>query len=639
MRRDGTVATAWQVPARATASPSGTGPLDRVPSADDLAAVVAACRTAATRSGAAPAQAPWLPPLPEVIRPHEVAGLLAVGNATGPPHGGRSRTPATGARSGTGTGPTHDFGSGSGSGSGSLSLGVIDLPHRQARDLLRWHLSDDGHLAIVGAPGSGRTGAVRAIVGAVCRAPDPVHVHIVDGAGRLAGLTGLPRVGTVVPVTDTERAGRLLARLAEHVRVASDGRAASPGPPVVLAVDGWEQLLDAWFPVDHGRLVDDLIRLARDGTGERLRLAVTGGRALLTGAIGAVLTERLLLRAADPTDLVLAGVPASALPGRMPPGRAVRVLAGAEVVEAQVGLDDLTGLPHDRQGEQPPLRLASLPDRVSVERLCAELRERPGGARDVLNGGTLPVGIGGDDAAPLGPAAGGPGWLVVGQPGSGRSSTLAAAAAVLVEAGRQVVTVAGPGGPLTGGEAVPGRSTPSEPTPSGPTPSGPTPSGPTPAWSSLSSWALRTGTADVLAVLDAAPTSTFIVDDLSALPDHVQEQVLARLDDAAAGAADDPADQSRSATAGGTAGGKGRWPAGPGPFVLGTCTPGEAAVAYRGLTARLRTTGGGVLLAPIGPGDGEAFGIRVPALAGAPPGRALVVTAGKVQAVQVAVPE
>jgi S-DNA-T family DNA segregation ATPase FtsK/SpoIIIE len=144
-------------------------------------------------------------------------------------------------------------------------------------------------------------------------------------------------------------------------------------------------------------------------------------------------------------------------------------------------------------------------------------------------------------------------------------------------------------------------------------------------WTTLPSWAVRAGTADLLASLDTDPTATLVVDDLSVLPDHVEGHLLARLDGVARGTGDPAASTC--------------WPSGAGPHVLAACTPSEAAVAFRGLAARLRTTGSGILLTPIAPGDGEAFGMRVPARSGAPPGRALVLAAGRPQAVQVAVPE
>jgi len=221
-------------------------------------------------------------------------------------------------------------------------------------------------------------------------------------------MAELARLGTLAPVTDVERVGRLLAHLAAGVRA---GRG-SGGPPVLLVVDGWEQALDAWYPVEHGRLVDDLLRLARDGAGGGVHLAVTGGRAVLAGPLAGLLTEHWLLRAADPADLVMAGVPASALPGAMPTGRVLRLVPGG-VEEAQVALPGPTAEPDDpHAGPWPhPLRLRALPDRLALPELL------DAGAAPAVAGGCLPVGLGGDEATADGPPATGPGWSAVRAPG------------------------------------------------------------------------------------------------------------------------------------------------------------------------------------------------------------------------------
>jgi S-DNA-T family DNA segregation ATPase FtsK/SpoIIIE len=622
VQRDRFVATSWRAEASvpdpvASAPPagdSGAGAARQGP--DDLATLVGVCRRAALQDGTEPARAPWLPPLPPVVTPDDLPALLADAAAGHDPHASGSGLPLTIEDAAAGHDPHAPGGL-------SLTIGVTDLPEQQTRARLRWVPSDQGHLAVIGAPGSGRTGVLRAIAGAACRSHRPVHVHVIDATGALGDVTALPRVGSVVPAADAGRAGRLLDLLRERGR---RGRAGADRPPALLLVDGWEQLLDSWLPVDHGRLVDDLVRLARDGAAAGVRIAVTGGRGLLSGPLPGLLTERLLLRTADPGDLVLAGVPASSLPVGMPSGRAVRVLPGGQVVEAQVLLDDPVAddaCRVRRAGEPAPFRLLPVPDHVRAAALLAAAGARPGGiaaALDVL----LPIGLGGDDAAPLGPPGRGPGWLVAGQPGSGRSTALACAARVLLAAGREIVVVAAASSPLA---AVAGHVTGDLVPPP----------------------ALRTGSIDLAALLDRRPGATVLLDDVSLVTDTLAEDhLLTRLDEAAGpygpgdtGPSRDTGPPGNSDPPGSHAGSPAprRWPAGPGPHVLAGCTPAQAAVAFRGLAARLRGTGAALLTAPVGPGDGEAFGVRVPAVSGAPPGRALLVTAAGVRILQVADPE
>jgi S-DNA-T family DNA segregation ATPase FtsK/SpoIIIE len=595
LRRDDTLVTAWRrephaVPADLPPTVRGGGRPSRsrvlparfrgeaaVP-ADDLAGIVAACRTAAHGEGLRRARPPWLPHLPEVIRPTDVTTLLGTASPGG--------TEA-----------------------GALLLGVVDLPEAQARRPLTWSPSGQGHLAVVGAPGTGRTGVIRAVAGAAGRVRPPLDVHIVDGGGRLGDLDGLAHVGTVVPVTDVERAARLLARLVPR-RVPPPPGGENP-QPVLLLVDGWEQLLDTWLPVEHGRLVDDLVRLARTASGAGVRLAVSGGRALLSGPLSDLLAERLLLRAADPADLVLAGVRADEVPAHMPCGRVVEVLPGGHVHEAQVVLDDPVGDPAIARGAWPeapgggehrtaPLRLPPLPDLVTGADLLAVLGDSPSA---VLATGIVPLGLGGDDVSPLGPPTTSTGWLVAGAPGTGRSTTLTTAVTVLRAAGRPVVIVADPGSPLA--------SAASSPQPAG------RPHG---SATVLSGGQARAGGKAVITALDDVPEATLVVDDVRLVADPLlEEEILARLDGMAGGCLP-----------------QGGWPAGPTPHLLAGTTPGEAAVAFRGVTARLRSCGTAVLLSPTSPGDGEAFGVRVPVSPGAPVGRAVVVGEGSAVAVQIA---
>ncbi|HEY6798392.1 MAG TPA: FtsK/SpoIIIE domain-containing protein [Kineosporiaceae bacterium] len=588
LRQDDAVPTRW-VPAEAGGSfrpafrpAEGAGaerPYLRVvrgPS-DDLTRLVEACRAAAAAEGLPPAPPPWLPPLPAALNRDDVNQLVAPG---GEPQ------------------PTR------------LTVGLLDLPQEQRRGALVWDVRQDGHLAIVGAPGSGRTTTIRALVSAALAADRPCHVHVLDGGGRLGDLERLPSIGTVAPVTDLDRVDRLFQHLAGH-----DGDARASPPGVLLLIDGWEQALDAWYPFEHGRPVDDLVRLARSGSGRGLRIAVTGGRGVLAGALASVLTERWLLRAADPTDLVVAGVPTSALPAEMPPGRLLRIVPGG-AVEAQIALPEPSAPPLARAAEDglpphppvpspdgaaaagaplrppvpAPLRLRRLPQRLGVDELLAMLREMPPQDR----AGRVLIGLGGDQATPAGPPAEGPGWLVAGAPGSGRSSALAVAGRVLLADERRVVVLARDG-PL----AALGRYGADVVDPSLPA-------------------------LGLLARLDATPGSTLILDDAGWLSGALDERLADRLTHPADGEVMSPA---------------GRWPRGDGPHLLVACTPAQAAMAFRGVLPMVRDRRIGLLVGAVGPGDGEALGVHVAPRPAGPGGRALLVSAGRIHVIHLADPQ
>jgi S-DNA-T family DNA segregation ATPase FtsK/SpoIIIE len=540
---------------------------------DDLSRLVGAITQAAAMIDSGPARPPWLPPLPTTVTAVHLADAGPV-----------DLPAASAVRPGT-----------------AVTFGLLDLPDTQSRGLLRWDLAAQGHLAIVGAPGSGRTGCLRAVAAALARGRLPVHVHVIDGGGRLSDLAQVHRVGTVVPATDTERVGRLLSHLRVHAREGSRPTVGALGaepdlPRTVLLIDGWEQVLDAWYPVEHGRLVDELLRLARGGAGSGVSIAITGGRNVLSGAIAGLLTERLLLRAADPTDLIVAGVSAADLPSEMPPGRAVRLLPGGRVVEAQVAWENPATDPscRTRDGAHGALRLRPLPDHLPLSQLLPD-------SRSVQGAGLLPIGWGGDDPVPVGPATSGAGWLVAGTPGSGRSSAQAVAGRILLAAGRRVVALGDAPSPVAGLEAhgaivVPVRAA---------------------RWSE-----------QLIAALDRWPSATLIVDELSALIGTPVEDLLTERLDRMERRSDGP-DRAGVSPA---------WPAGPGPHVIaGTCAA-DAALAFRGLLVRLRAGRSGLLTGAIGPVDAEAFGVRVPPRPAGPPGRAVLVRPGGAITVQLADP-
>lgn len=375
----------WTTEAAAPARAVGSPP-------DALTSLVDAARAVATRTGLRTPPPPWLPALPDRV----VAGDLETWAEPGPDVD-------------------------------TLPVALGDVPALQRRTVVRWD-PRDGHLAVLGHARSGRTTALRALAHAALARG--WHVHAI-GTG-LGDLAGHPGTGTLVDRGDARRTARLLRLLAGH----DDGQVRPAGLPPATArrtlvlVDDVESVRAALSALAGGAGADLLADALADSPAA---FALTGSGPTVAGLAPHV-GVRAVLASRDRHDDVSLGVP-TALAGQGGlPGRAVWLGPGEPVVCQLVLPDPAPGTPdtaHPRQGlagtstagpgtagrgtGSPgggPVRLAAIPDRVSAEDVGA------GGP------GTAVVGRGGDDAGPV-VLAPGAGALVVGPPGSGRSTALA----------------------------------------------------------------------------------------------------------------------------------------------------------------------------------------------------------------------
>jgi DNA segregation ATPase FtsK/SpoIIIE, S-DNA-T family len=396
--------------------------------ATDLSQLVAHSTEAARMIGVRVPHRPWLPPLPDLVLLDDLAG------------------PAVGWH---------------------VPYAAVDRPDEQRQSTVTWDLANDTHLAIAGTLRSGRSSALRTLAASVARTlrPSDVHLHAIDGgSGGLQVLTCLPHTGVVASKDDPARGVRLLERLVEEIRrrrsvlgthgfgsLVEQHAHTSPAdrlPYLVLLVDSWEGVAAQWEAIDQGRPVDLLHELLREGPAVGLKAVVTGDRSLLLSRLMTHIPDRVILRLADPTDLMVAGVAASTVPTHQPAGRGLRPSDGAELQLAVVDRD-ATGpgqiaalralaarLPQptsDGSGSTSLLRLERLPHAVRM----ADLAPLRGPALD----GAVLIGLGGDHAGPVTLALRGGAAVVAGPRRSGRSTALRTIAGELVRAGRRFAVV------------------------------------------------------------------------------------------------------------------------------------------------------------------------------------------------------
>ncbi|MGV9216227.1 type VII secretion protein EccCa [Micromonospora sp. RB23] len=226
-----------------------------------------------------------------------------------------------------------------------VPVAVVDRPLEQRRDLL-WLALDgaSGHVAVVGAPQSGKSTALRTLICALAltHTPTEAQVYCLDfGGGGLAALRDLPHVGGVTgradPTAVRRTVGELTTLLADRERrfaelgvesmatyrqrraatAATDQPDADPYGDVFLVVDGWSTLRSEYDDLEP--LVTDL---ATRGLSYGLHVVATALRWLdFRPAIRDLFGSRLELRLGDPADSLVARRAAANVPEL--PGRGV----------------------------------------------------------------------------------------------------------------------------------------------------------------------------------------------------------------------------------------------------------------------------------------------------------------------------
>jgi S-DNA-T family DNA segregation ATPase FtsK/SpoIIIE len=554
---------------------------DEINMATDLSALADAVVAANARAGLPAQRRPWLEPLPELVTLADLPACRA-GRADIPP----------------------------------IPYGLTDLPQRQAREPLTLDFAQAGHLVIAGAARTGRSTLLRTLAGSVARVASPADVHIygIDcGAGALLPVGELPHCGAVVPRDQVDRVERLLSKLRTEIMrrqqlLAAQGftglmeqRAAGTGPKLpwmLLLVDWWEGYAAAFEQYDFGRLIDSLLQILREGSAVGLRAVVTTDRAGLTGQVGAVFRERMILRLTDADDSALADIATRSLPAHHPEGR-VMFSEKPHPLEAQVAMLDrdpsglaqaralrqLAAESSQRFGRPPaelrPLRVDALPARISWPET---LRLQP----DFVPPSPLWVlaGAGGDELSPQGLDVGeeGPGLVVAGPPRSGRSTTLLVMARSLLRVQTPILIITPRRSPLRALDGTPG----------------------------------------VLAVLGA----DFTVEELRERLNPLDRYVVL-VDDAEILFGLDHTDVLERIIMTGRDSDHGLILAG---------TTGDLGRCYTGFIPTALKSRCGVLVAVDSPSDGDLFGVRLPRNAGPGPlGRGLLVRPGTIAPVQLAI--
>ncbi|MGN6327257.1 FtsK/SpoIIIE domain-containing protein [Pseudolysinimonas sp.] len=319
-----------------------------------------------------------------------------------------------------------------------LVMGVTDLPQSQEQRPVYFTPDVDGHLAIYGTGGSGKSTVLRSLAAAAAITPrgGPVQVYALDfGSGSLRMLETLPHVGAVIAGEDAERIVRLFRMLkdeleargplfaahnasgiAEYRRNSGDAQRAR----ILLLIDGFPSFREDFeIPAGRSQWYDVFRDILGEGRQLGIHVALTADRpGAVPASISSSIQRRVVLRLADDSYGML-DVPSDILSASSPPGRAIvdreetqiAVFGGDPVVAEQAAALRSLGDAMRRAGVPSAPAIGSLPTEYTADDLPPSLD------------GTPVLGVSEADLGPFGFDPSGT-LLLAGPPASGRTSAL-----------------------------------------------------------------------------------------------------------------------------------------------------------------------------------------------------------------------
>lgn len=167
-------------------------------------------------------------------------------------------------------------------------VGIIDDPKNQSQVPLGLNLGKEGHLALYGAPGTGKTTFLQTFITSLVMGytPDMLNIYILDFGGRtMAYYQELPHVGGVIFSTDEDKLNKLIKMLTKELenrkRMFSDYGVGSLSsymeasgktmPAIVLILDNYSAFNELYPDLENS-----MVYFSREGGNYGIYLVLTG---------------------------------------------------------------------------------------------------------------------------------------------------------------------------------------------------------------------------------------------------------------------------------------------------------------------------------------------------------------------------
>jgi S-DNA-T family DNA segregation ATPase FtsK/SpoIIIE len=186
----------------------------------------------------------------------------------------------------------------------TVLFGITDLPDEQRQGIAGWSPSSDGHLLVVGAPGSGKSVAIATIAAATSNHP------AVDWRGTTKVL---------VARRDPAAFWDLIAQL--HAQLDCEDLHESESSWTLLAIDDLDAIISRFDDEYRAAVLERLARLLREGNAHNIGVVASAQR--ITPALHSLaqlMPETLRLRIGNREDFVLSGGASIDYNPALPPG-------------------------------------------------------------------------------------------------------------------------------------------------------------------------------------------------------------------------------------------------------------------------------------------------------------------------------